>query len=117
MGTNYYVVKKKPTIASPLHIGKSSAGWKFSFQEVKKYFSEYDYDLEIHTYNQWLKFLEDNVGYKNNGEYVILNEYDEEVSLKELLDLIDKKQKIENPDDFTYSKNVDGYSFTDVDFC
>ena len=76
MGTNYYVVKKKPTISDPLHIGKSSAGWKFLFQEVNKY-NSFDWDLEIHTFEQWKEFL------KNNNEIVILNEYDEEVSVKD----------------------------------
>ena len=59
MGTNYYAVKKKPTINEPLHIGKSSAGWKFLFQEVNKY-NSFDWDLEIHTFEQWKEFLENN---------------------------------------------------------
>ena len=33
MGTNYYAVSKKPTVAEPIHIGKSSAGWTFAIQE------------------------------------------------------------------------------------
>lgn len=33
MGTNYYAVRNKPTVESPHHIGKSSAGWLFNFQE------------------------------------------------------------------------------------
>mgnify|MGYP007011216904 CR=1 FL=1 len=55
MGTNYYAVKKKPTIREPLHIGKSSAGWKFLFHEVNKY-NSFDWDLEIHTFEQWKEF-------------------------------------------------------------
>ena len=70
MGTNYYAVKKKPTISEPLHIGKSSVGWKFLFQEINKY-NSFDWDLEIHTFEQLKDFLE------NNNEIVILNEYDE----------------------------------------
>ena len=106
MGTNYYVVKKKPTISEPLHIGKSSAGWKFLFQEVNKY-NSFDWDLEIHTFEQWKKFLE------NNNEIVILNEYDEEVSVKDFLELVEKKQQEKHDE---YSKNVNGYRFTDRDF-
>ena len=106
MGTNYYVVKKKPTIREPLHIGKSSAGWKFLFQEVNKC-NSFDSDLEIHTFEQWKDFL------KNNSEIVILNEYDEEVSVKDFLDLVEKKQKEKHDE---YSKNVNGYRFTDRDF-
>ena len=59
MGTNYYAVKKRPTIKEPLHIGKSSAGWKFLFQEINKY-NSFDWDLEIHTFEQWKEFLENN---------------------------------------------------------
>lgn len=50
---------------------------------------------------------------KNNNEIVILNEYDEEVSVKDFLDLVEKKQKEK---DGEYSKNVNGYRFTDRDF-
>lgn len=109
MGTNYYAVKKKPTIASPLHIGKSSCGWKFLFHEVNKY-NDFDSELEIHTFEQWKEFLE------NNDEIVILDEYDRVVSTKEFLELIFKKQKENNDDDFRYCKNVNGYRFTDRDF-
>ena len=111
MGTNYYAVKKKPTIASPLHIGKSSMGWKFGFHEVNKYTCEYDYDLEIHTFEQWKEYLE------NNKEIVILDEYDREISVKDFFELVEEKQKNENPDNFTYSKNVNGYRFNSGDFC
>ena len=84
MGTNYYAVKKRPTINEPLHIGKSSAGWKFLFQEINKY-NSFDWDLEIHTFEQW----------------------------KDFLDLVEKKQKEKHDE---YSKNVNGYRFTDRDF-
>lgn len=111
MGTNYYAVKKKPTIAEPLHIGKSSCGWKFLFHEVNKHTCEYDYELEIHTFEQWKEYL------KTNDEIIILNEYDEEVSVKEFFDLVEEKQITEkNKDDFTYCKNVNGYRFSDREF-
>ena len=48
-----------------------------------------------------------------NNEIVILNEYDEEVSVKDFLDLVEKKQKEKHDE---YSKNVNGYRFTDRDF-
>lgn len=47
---------------------------------------------------------------------MIKNEYGEEVSPNELLELIETKQKENNPDDFTWDKNVGGYRFTDKDF-
>ena len=110
MGTNYYAVPKKPTVANALHIGKSSCGWKFLFQEVNKYNCEFDEELEIHTYEQWEKFL------KENKDIVILDEYDKEISVNEFLELVNKKQLEENKDDFAYAKNINGYRFTDRDF-
>ena len=109
MGTNYYVVKKKPTITPPLHIGKSSAGWKFLFHEVNKY-NGFDYNLEIHTFEQWKNFL------KNNNEIIILNEYDEEISINDFFDLVEEKQKESNKEDFKNCKNINGYRFSDSDF-
>lgn len=109
MGTNYYAVKKKPTIGEPLHIGKSSYGWKFLFQEINKY-NGFDENLEIHTYKQWKDFLE------NNDEIVILDEYDEQISAKDFLQMVEEKQKIENKDNFSDCKNIDGYRFNDRDF-
>lgn len=109
MGTNYYAVKKKPTITEPLHIGKSSCGWKFLFHEVNKY-NSFDYNLEIHTFEQWKEFLE------NNDEIVILDEYDEEISVKDFLELVESKQNENNIDDFSYSKNVNGYRFVAGEF-
>ena len=72
--------------------------------------SKIDGDLEIHTFEQWKKFLE------TNNEIVILNEYDEEVSVKEFLELVEEKQKENNKENFAYCKNVNGYRFTDRDF-
>lgn len=111
MGTNYYAVQKKPTIASPLHIGKSSYGWKFLFHEVNRGFCEYDYDLEIHTFEQWKDYLQ------NNKEIIILDEYDRKISVKDFFELIAEKQKNENVENFNHHvKNVDGYRFSDCDF-
>ena len=50
---------------------------------------------------------------KNNDEVVILNEYDEEVSVEDFLNLVKEKQKEKHDE---YSKNVNGYRFTDRDF-
>lgn len=51
----------------------------------------------------------------------MFNEYNEEITKEELLDLIDSKQNdphnLSNPDNFNYNtKNIDGYRFTDNDF-
>lgn len=103
MGTNYYAVKKKPRIVKiydEIHLGKSSVGWKFVFQEQEQY----------HNFEEFKDFI------LNNNEWIIKNEYGEEVSPNELLELIKTKQKENNPDDFTWAKNVDGYRFSDKDF-
>lgn len=109
IGTNYYAVKKKPSLYNrEIHLGKSSAGWLFLFHDNE----------EFHTYPQFKRWLKDNV---DTGEYVLFNEYNEEVTKEYLLDLIDKKQKDErslnNSENFAYgTKNIDGYRFNDGDF-
>lgn len=106
MGMNYYAVKKKPSISRTLHIGKSSAGWRFLFHEID------EYELQIRTYNQWATWLKEHIG----KDYVLLNEEDEEITLKEFFELVEKKQSIDNPDNFSNAKNIDGYRFTKGDF-
>ena len=103
MGTNYYAIKKKPRIVKiydEIHLGKSSIGWKFVFQEQEQY----------HNFEEFKDFI------LNNNEWIIKDEYGKEISPKELLKLIEEKQKENNPDYFTWDKNVDGYRFTDKDF-
>lgn len=103
MGTNYYAVKKKPRIVKVydnFHIGKSSLGWKFCFQEQEQY----------HNFEEFKEFI------LNNKEWRIEDECGREIKPEELLDLIERKQKENNPDDFTYDKNVNGYRFCDTDF-
>lgn len=108
MGTNYYAVKRKPSLDREIHIGKLSWGWLFLFQD-----SEY-----FHTYPQFRKFIDEKV---RTGEYVILDEYDREIEPDALLRMIDDTQKepdrLKNPENFMYYvKNIDGYRFTDEDF-
>lgn len=113
MGTNYYAVSSKPTVCHPIHIGKSSLGWKFCFHRVDKW-ENYINDEPLNTFPQWKKFLEEQTA---NGNIVIMNEYDEIVELDYLLELIESKQSEDNPENFTWSDNIDGYRFTDGEFC
>ena len=113
MGTNYYAVKNKPTVLSPIHIGKSSMGWKFCFHKVCS-FENYITEEPLNTFPQWKKFLEEQAA---AGNIVIMNEYDEIVELNYLLELIESKQSEDNPDNFTWSDNIDGYRFIDGEFC
>lgn len=112
MGTNYYAVKKEPTVLSPIHIGKSSMGRKFCFYKVCS-FENYITEEQLNTFPQWKKFLEEQTA---NGNIIIMNEYDEVVSLDDFLKMVEIKQKEDNPDDFTYSDNIDGYRFNDGEF-
>lgn len=119
MGTNYYAVRSRPTTESPIHIGKSSVGWMFLFQEQYKPWN----DPPVH----WSDFDEVKAWLKkytvDSTEYVIIDEYDKIVSYDEFInDIVEWKQNDEhsksNPDNFDpYTRNVNGYRFTDGDFC
>lgn len=117
MGTNYYAVKNRPTVCSPIHIGKSSYGWLFLFHEQNEPW--HDDEPTWHTYEQVRDWL-----YKHTVEekdYVIMDEYDRIVPFDEFFDLVDSKQKDEknkqNEENFSYRvKNVNGYRFMDGEF-
>lgn len=78
MGTNYYVKNGKEcgncggTGRADVHIGKSSAGWKFCFNPFKKSFKEW---------KEWL------IG------KTIFDEYDREVPFEKFINLVEDKQK------------------------
>ena len=116
MGTNYYAVRNRPTVESPHHIGKSSAGWLFSFQSHNEKWC--DPPIVWNTYKQVTDWL-----YRHTVEsedYVILNEYDEIIPFDDFVKLVEEKQNDplckDNPDNFSYSRNVDGYRFSDEEF-
>ncbi len=101
MGTNYFAVKNKPTIEEPIHIGKSSIGWRFLFHSCEWF----------EDYVEFLKFI---IGKVDTGEYVILDEYDRQVRAIDLVRMIEEKQKTNNEDDFHYGvMNKNGYRFSD----
>ena len=113
MGTNYYVVPNRPSTREPIHIGKSSYGWLFCFQSQNE--TWYDPPIVWNTYDQVKDWL-----YKYTVEkqdFVIMNEYDEIVPYETFIKIVDDKQKdphnIDNPNNFSYSKNVNGYRFND----
>ena len=66
-------------------------------------------DLNINSLEDWKEFLK-------NDEYIILNEYDEEVSYKDFFDIVDEKQSEDNPDNFKDCANINGYRFSYRDF-
>ena len=114
MGTNYYVVPNRPSVVEPIHIGKSSVGWMFLFHDVDELY--YDVPIVWHSYEEVKDWL-----YKYTVEfksYVIINEYDEIISFDDFIELVEYKQQFkDNPDNFTYCRNVNGYRFDEREFC
>ncbi len=78
MGTNFYLKSKRCDecghVPDPMHIGKSSAGWKFCFEASR-----------FETKKDWFAFLEENQEY-------ILDEYDEKVSLEDFKKMVEIKK-------------------------
>ena len=116
MGTNYYAVPNRPSCREPIHIGKSSFGWKFCFQTQNAHWNEPP--VVWNTFNQVKEWL-----YKYTVEdpiYAIVDEYDEIVPFDDFIEMVEWKQKDkrsrDNPDNFSYARNVDGYRFTDEEF-
>ena len=118
MGTNYYLVKNKPTVREPVHIGKSSAGWMFHFQSQN---NQWDYSEPIvwNTWNQVKETLKRLT--VDSDQFVILDECDDVISFDDFCKLVEDKQQDEfdrdNPDNFSNARNIDGYRFSDEWFC
>ena len=117
MGTNYYLVKNGPSVREPVHIGKSSSGWLFNFQSQNQKWE----DPPI-VWNTWKQVCETLARLTvDSTEYVIIDEYDEVIPMEDFVDLVLRKQEDEwcrgNPDNFSYSRNIDGFRFSDEEFC
>ena len=116
MGTNYYAVRNRASVEEPIHIGKSSAGWFFNFQSRNDTWR--DPPVVWNTVEQVKDWLQRYT--VDSSEYVIINEYDEVVSFEDFFEMVEDKQNDpfnqENPDNFRYSRNVNGYRFSDGDF-
>lgn len=83
MGTNYYLTPYQHQI----HIGKSSAGWKFMFRAHE----------DIESYSDLLDKLD-------TKEYYIINEYNEIVEIADFMKIV--KERGDNPR--RYTKEVGG---------
>lgn len=123
MGTNYYAIAQYKLLFDEdstsllanmhktkdedaiIHIGKSSAGWRFLFQD-SKYF---------HNYKEFLNFIN---RYVVTHRYRIYDEYGDEQSAQALLELIQHKQKIYDSDENFDNgiRNESGYRFCDNTF-
>ena len=117
MGTNYYLVKNGPTCGTPIHIGKSSFGWLFSFQTQNEKWNEPP--IIWNTYGQVKDTLKRMT--VDSDKYAIVDEYDEIIPYDAFIKMVDEKQNDphnrKNKDNFAYARNVDGYRFTDEEFC
>ena len=99
-----------------IHIGKSSAGWLFNFQIQD---TEIDgVPVKWYNYKEVKNWLDEYVTKQN--KFIIKDEEDRIITVKELFDLIDTKQKdarnLNNPDNFQYCMNIGGYRFSNGDF-
>lgn len=108
MGTNYYL-KSQPCEScgqcqNPLHIGKSSVGWRFLFRS-------YTFPLHINCFDDWLLEL------KNNKK-LIYNEYNEKIDLYQLLELIESKRngKSNANRNRSFFQDEKGYDFCSNEF-
>lgn len=112
MGTNYYFVRIEPTVYEPVHIGKSSYGWKFLFHAYGYW--ETPYNVELRSFDQWKQFL---IDYTADKSMVIMDEYNQVVDVDTFLSIVEFHQRSHNPNDFKYAHNIHGYRFTEGDFC
>ena len=97
MGTNYYTKVNfctKCKRGEEIHLGKSSAGWKFAFQYNGQKFYK-----DIKEMKEWLK-----------GK-VIKNEYGERVSNKSFWKLVESKQDQRSGHTATKDGNYDFYDY------
>lgn len=111
MGTNYFVVPNRPSVIEPVHIGKSSIGWKFLFE----YQDEPWYEPPIiwNTYDEVKAWLKKNT--VDSTDWIIMDEYDEVISYDAFIRMVERKQEqdADNPDNFTNSDNIGGYRFVE----
>lgn len=114
MGTNYYVKHNNCECCGrhdEIHLGKSSSGWQFSFQ-----YNGGRYYKNVEEMRKW------------TANKIIKNEYGDIVSYADFWKMVFDKQVSENQNHASYvMKNlpessykeyvIDGFSFTDCEFC
>ena len=109
MGTNYYLnTDYCPCCGQSkqrLHIGKSSAGWRFNFDGAELGTTNFKYGDSIDRIREKLK----------HGN--IENEYGEQLSYDDFFAIVEKKQT-EKPRDTNdkYTIIVDGYEISNTTF-
>jgi hypothetical protein len=108
MGTNYYTKINscdKCGRSDDIHLGKSSAGWQFSFQ-----YNRGQHYKSVPQMKEWLK------------DKIIKDEYGGIISHKAFWKMIDTKQKKEKHNHakeyphYVGERVIEGYSFSDTEF-
>lgn len=97
MGTNYYIRSKACEhcghAPEPIHLGKSSGGWKFHLQAN-----------DFRDYHDWPSMKAWLTGKE------IVDEYDRPVPVREFIELVMMKQRADEPlDSRTGRPYLDGY--------
>ncbi|MCP4355466.1 MAG: hypothetical protein GY793_07505 [Proteobacteria bacterium] len=101
MGTNYYTkinICKTCGREDNIHLGRSSAGWQFSFQ-----YNDGKYYKNIIEMREWLAS-------KN-----IKNEYGDSITHKDFWDMVENKQENKHQET-TGHILIDGYKFFNTEF-
>lgn len=109
MGMNYYIDETRPCPncdrdhSCQVHIGKSSAGWKFLFA-AEAIDDKLDDEISVEDFRQLLKYQ------------TIRDEYGEEISYEDFWKMVEDKQKekLNRPEREEYRSYYifkDGYEF------
>jgi hypothetical protein len=105
MSTNFYIrynICNQCDRYDEIHLGKSSAGWKFLFHEIKASFPlpKWNKDVKKLLKNSIIEYIKldsfidiENFLLKYCPKYIkIFDEYEEEISVKDFLELVKSKQ-------------------------
>lgn len=103
MGTNYYLRRnfcQHCGRSDETHIGKSSAGTKFTFHFIP---------IQAENVKHWKKLTK-----KSDAE--IFNEYGEQIAVHWFWQLVKSKQSEKSQSHIDGIKSIDGYDFIEGDF-
>lgn len=142
MGTNYYLIYNKCECCNRsdrIHLGKSSAGWKFTFQTIENFpldkvdlalqMIDYKESIDIKSWKSLKEFLKKYVVEFKTA--VIQDEYGTNISFEEFLNLVESKQinnenkshylEIKNNPEWDFNSeneiiDEEGYSFSRLEF-
>lgn len=106
MSTNYNVVPREPKFDPEiLHLGKSCFKRPFLFQGY-----EFKGRKGLDSYAKWLGYIVEN-------DLVIVNEYDEVISLEDFITLVKESSSQKPWEDDGKTQLIDGYYFAFDEFC